>query len=94
MGGWVTVARLNRRLSTWRKGGAPEETVGRKCVCNGLLSTIGIGQVRAHGELEPALVTAGDDARRLGRFLPGDRRSYTAADVLRYLLSGVTVTPA
>jgi NAD(P)H-dependent flavin oxidoreductase YrpB (nitropropane dioxygenase family) len=29
-----------------RKGGARADTDGRKCICNGLLSTIGLGQVR------------------------------------------------
>ncbi|MFA5566339.1 MAG: nitronate monooxygenase [Acidimicrobiia bacterium] len=29
-----------------RKGGKEEDTVGRKCLCNGLVSTVGFGQVR------------------------------------------------
>ncbi|MGA2498706.1 MAG: nitronate monooxygenase [Tepidisphaeraceae bacterium] len=73
-----------------RKGGKLENTCGRKCLCNGLLATIGLGQLRADGELEPAILTAGDDVARLGRFLhPGGR--YTAAEVVRYLLSKVPV---
>lgn len=68
------------------KGGDRAETHGRKCVCNGLLSTIGIGQMRADAGLEPALVTAGDDVRNLARFLPAGRSTYTATDVVRYLL--------
>lgn len=72
-----------------RKGGDLADTRGRKCVCNGLLSTIGLGQVREGERLESALVTAGDDARDLARFLPAGRTTYTAADVVRYLLKEI-----
>jgi nitronate monooxygenase len=68
------------------KGGDRAETHGRKCVCNGLLSTIGIGQLRNDHWIEPALVTAGDDVRNLARFLPAGQNTYAAADVIRYLL--------
>ena len=69
------------------KGGMLADTIGRKCVCNGLVSTIGLGQVLPEGSLEPALVTAGDDALGLARFLPANGNSYSAADVIRCLLS-------
>jgi len=68
-----------------RKGGRAEDTGGRKCVCNGLVSTIGLGQWRNTWP-EPALVTAGDDVLGLGRLMPVGRRSYSAADVIAYLL--------
>ena len=68
------------------KGGKLSETQGRKCVCNGLVSTIGLGQVQPGDYHEPALVTAGDDAASLARFLPTGRDSYSAADVIRHLL--------
>jgi nitronate monooxygenase len=68
-----------------RKGGSEPETIGRKCVCNGLVSAVGFGQVR-HGELEPSLVTAGDDAAQIHRFLQPGRASYSADDVLDSLL--------
>jgi nitronate monooxygenase len=67
-----------------RKGGKIEDTVGRKCICNGLLSTIGLGQWR-HDYAEPPIVTAGDDLARVGGLLP-ERESYSAADVVSYLL--------
>jgi nitronate monooxygenase len=54
-----------------RKGGTEAETQGRKCICNGLLSAIEHGKVRRNGELEPSLVTAGDEAAQVHRFLPG-----------------------
>ena len=69
------------------KGGARGETAGRKCVCNGLLATIGLGQVQRGNDLEPALITAGDDARHLARFLSSGNMSYSAVEVLDYLLS-------
>jgi NAD(P)H-dependent flavin oxidoreductase YrpB (nitropropane dioxygenase family) len=68
-----------------RKGGRVEDTHGRKCVCNGLVATIGLGQWRV-GRPEPALVTAGDDVAGLLRFMPEGRTSYAARDVIAYLL--------
>lgn len=32
-----------------KKGGKIEDTVGRKCICNGLIATVGMGQVRKGG---------------------------------------------
>lgn len=69
------------------KGGAASETIGRRCLCNALLANTGHGQLRADGSIEAPLITAGDQARELGAFL-GGRESYSADDVLRYLLSG------
>lgn len=72
------------------KGGTLEETVGRKCLCNGLMANIGLGQVRRSGQREAPLVTCGDDVRNLRQFLgAGDEASYTAAQVIEYLLSEV-----
>jgi len=54
-----------------RKGGDAADTVGRLCVCNGLTSTIGLGQVQK-GIPEPPLVTAGADLSLLPRYMePG-----------------------
>ena len=71
-----------------RKGGKPEETVGRKCLCNGLAATVDLGQVRTAGQAEPALVTAGDDATQIARFARDRGDSYNAADVINALLGG------
>jgi NAD(P)H-dependent flavin oxidoreductase YrpB (nitropropane dioxygenase family) len=70
------------------KGGTLEDTVGRKCICNGLLSTIGLGQVR-DGDTEAAIVTSGDDVANIYRFVKPGRDSYTADDVLDVLLNEV-----
>ena len=68
-----------------RKGGAIEDTVGRRCLCNALTANIGHGQVRDNGAIEPPLLTSGDDLQTISNFLAG-RTSYSAADVLNYLL--------
>ncbi len=67
------------------KGGLEEETAGRMCVCNGLLATVGIGQIRSRGT-EPALITAGNDFEIISRFVQQAGDSYTAEDVLHALL--------
>jgi NAD(P)H-dependent flavin oxidoreductase YrpB (nitropropane dioxygenase family) len=69
-----------------RKGGTAEQTLGRKCVCNGLPATVGLPQVRADGVEELPFVTVGDDFPSLVQFLPPGSDSYSAADVLRRLL--------
>jgi len=69
-----------------RKGGALSETEGRKCVCNGLLGTVDLGQVR-EGTLEPALVTAGNDFETIAEFARPGAESYTSAEVIATLLS-------
>lgn len=72
-----------------KKGGAIEDTVGRKCLCNSLVANIGLPQVQKNGEIEPMLITSGDDAAGVARFAPSGSTSYSAADVLDYLLAGV-----
>jgi nitronate monooxygenase len=69
------------------KGGAREDTHGRKCICNALISNIGTPQVRAGKYVERGIVTSGDDLAGLARFLSPDTLEYTAADVVRTLLA-------
>ncbi|MEU4238319.1 nitronate monooxygenase [Actinoplanes sp. NPDC026619] len=68
-----------------RKGGLAEETAGSRCLCNGLVATIGLGQQRAGGQAEPPLVTLGQDVAFLAH-LTRDGDDYPAADVVAYLL--------
>jgi NAD(P)H-dependent flavin oxidoreductase YrpB (nitropropane dioxygenase family) len=70
-----------------RKGGAAADTDGRKCLCNGLMTNIGFGQVRSNDVHEMPLLTAGNDVAQLARFLRPDADTYTAADVIAYLLN-------
>lgn len=65
-----------------RKGGKEADTVGRKCLCNGLAATVGFAQIH-DGVREPAIVTAGNELTELNRLLRSE--SYSAADVLNYL---------
>jgi len=68
------------------KGGATSDTEGRKCLCNSLLANVGLGQVQRDGAPEPMLITSGDTVAHVAQFLPPGAGSYTAADVVRYLL--------
>lgn len=70
------------------KGGHAEDTVGRKCVCNGLLANIGYQQKRNGRREEHGLITAGDDLKAAKQFLKPGRTDYTAADVVALLLTG------
>jgi len=69
------------------KGGVREETEGRKCICNALVATIGLQQVRKGHIVEAGIVTSGNDVSGIGRFMRPDGLEYTAADVLDRLLT-------
>ena len=73
-----------------KKGGLIEDTIGRKCICNHLMTTAGIGQIRKNGREELPIFTLGDAAPRateiIRKFNPGGL-SYSAANVLDYLQS-------
>lgn len=68
------------------KGGALEDTVGRKCICNGLLATIGMAQRRKWGDVEAPIITAGDDVAHLAKYVMPGKAGYTAGDVIDFLL--------
>jgi hypothetical protein len=68
-----------------RKGGAIADTEGRKCLCNGLMGAVGLGQRLGDGSIEPAIITAGAEVVRLREFCREGTKSYRAADVLRYM---------
>jgi len=70
-----------------RKGGERADTENHICVCNGLMATIGLGQVRRDGYHEPALITSGDALPGIRRLLRNGATSYRAQDVLDSLLS-------
>jgi hypothetical protein len=53
------------------------------------MAAIGLGQTQKDGYKEMPLVTSGDDLARVVAFLKGDKLSYSAADVIQYLLGGV-----
>jgi hypothetical protein len=49
------------------KGGTAADAVGRRCLCNGLVASVGLAQARAAGEEQP-LITSGDDLLRIPQF--------------------------
>ena len=68
-----------------RKGGREVNRTGRVCLCNALLASAGLGQVRPGGVVEPPLVTSGTDLSgvvSLTGAAPGG--GYTAADVVNH----------
>ncbi|MFB4289934.1 nitronate monooxygenase [Nonomuraea sp. ATR24] len=69
-----------------RKGRPAEEADGRRCLCNALLAAVGLGQHRADGYREPALLTLGQDTG----FLTGLPEDHSAADVVDRILREVT----
>lgn len=86
--GWRCPAELPEEFV--RKGGKAEETPGRMCLCNSLMTTIGLGQVRG-GVAEPPLLTSGKDMSGVRRILGAGGTSYSAKQVLDFLLE---TTPA
>ncbi|MCP3939681.1 MAG: nitronate monooxygenase [Actinomycetia bacterium] len=71
-----------------RKGGSVEEVEGRKCLCNSLLANVGLGQIQEDGNPEPMLITSGDEISQISRFIPDGADTYTARDVINFLLPG------
>lgn len=70
------------------KGGCASDTVGRKCLCNALVSNLGMPQELADGRQELPLITLGDDIAGIRRFCTVDQPEFAAADVVRILLQG------
>ncbi len=71
------------------KGGKQENTVGRTCLCNALVATIGHPQVRCGRHVEKGVVTSGDDLHGITQYLPRGESIYHAADVVNKLLVGL-----
>jgi len=74
-----------------KKGGDVNDTVGRKCLCNSLVSNVGMPQIQRNGDIEEMLITSGDDAEHVARFAPEGTTHYTAADVIEYLTQDLSV---
>ncbi|MCX8030358.1 MAG: nitronate monooxygenase [Thermodesulfovibrionales bacterium] len=69
-----------------RKGGTIEETLEKQCLCNGLMATIGLGQVRDYG-IEPPIITSGEDYSPIINIVKQAGEDYSAKDVIEYLSS-------
>lgn len=75
------------------KGGALEDTEGRKCLCNSLLADVGHQQIQKDSSEEPGLVTTGDDLSCALQFLVPGATSYSATDVVRHLTGSLPLLP-
>lgn len=69
-----------------KKGGTEEQTQKRVCLCNSLLASVGLGQVR-DGEAELPFLTLGDDLEGVKSLLGETGTHYSAAKVVEYLLA-------
>lgn len=63
------------------KGGNLADTIGRGCLCNGLMSTADLGDA-----IEDPVVTMGDDVSFLPFLMKNANDSYSASDAIKYLL--------
>lgn len=63
------------------KGGKLEDTLNARCLCNGLFSAVGLGN-----QIELPIITMGDDMSFLRKLMEHENDSYTAVDVVKYLL--------
>jgi nitronate monooxygenase len=75
------------------KGGKVENTAGRKCLCNALVANIGHPQTRNGKYVENGMVTSGNDLTGIARFLQPGASTYTAADVVADLITGIGFRP-
>ncbi len=62
------------------KGGKSEDTIGVRCLCNGLFSAAGLGNPN-----EPPIFTMGDDVSFLRHLMQDENSSYGAADAIAYM---------
>lgn len=71
-----------------KKGGNFADTAERRCLCNTLCATVGLGQRRPGSVLqeEPPLITIGEDLHFLHDLAP-DGGTYTARQAVQYLVS-------
>jgi nitronate monooxygenase len=72
-----------------KKGGKIEETVGRKCLCNGLFAAVDQAQLQDNGYIEDIIITAGDDLQSIKRFVKSSTH-YSAAEVVKVLQAGAS----
>lgn len=70
-----------------KRGGSPMETVGRKCLCNGLMANIGLAQLRPDGSEELPLLTCGDDLGGVLDLAASRGGAYSAGDVIDSILA-------
>lgn len=72
-----------------KKGGHLEDTLGRKCLCNGLMANIGMGQERKDGYDELPAVTLGQDLDGPVELLALHPQGWTARQAVEWLMSAI-----
>ena len=70
-----------------RKGGNADDAAGRLCLCNALMTNVGLGQTRATGYVEKPLITLGADLGGPQRLAAIHPHGWTARQALDWLLS-------
>lgn len=68
-----------------KKEGTIEETVGRKCLCNGLFANIGLGQHRRDGYDEAPIVTLGSDVDGCRELIKEFPDGWSAANAVDFI---------
>lgn len=72
-----------------KKGGTEEATEGRKCLCNGLMANIGLGQKRKDGYAETRIVTLGQDLGGANQLIEAHPQGWTAIEAVDWLTSQI-----
>lgn len=75
-----------------KKGGVLEETVGRKCLCNALMTNIGMGQQRKDGYDELPAITLGQDLDGAHRLIEQHPSGWSAREAVDWLMTGASAT--
>lgn len=70
-----------------KKGGLPEDTLGRKCLCNALMANVGVGQERKDGYVELPAVTLGQDLEGAAAMIAAHPDGWTPTQAITWLLS-------
>jgi hypothetical protein len=66
----------------------PRNAENKRCLCNGLLATVGLGQIQGHhsSDEEPAIVTLGNNLEGVRRLSRQGQSPYWVRDVVMDLL--------
>jgi len=73
-----------------KKGGTEAATEGRKCLCNGLMANIGLGQKRKDGYAETRIVTLGQDLVGATLLIEKFPQGWTAKEAVTWLTSQIS----
>ena len=75
-----------------RKGGHAKQTLGRVCLCNGLLSAAGFPQRWPNGYTEPSIITLGDEisyVKTLFQSRSKGQSTYTIGRAMQYIAKAI-----